>query len=116
MCCTLYIVPTPDTVNVTAASTQIVGQPLILECDVTTVRGITSRVDIVWSSNGEELERAEGLDNFIVTNYSVLYTELYTIPQLSTLDQGRTVTCDVLINVMSPVSATDSVTLNVTGT
>ena len=111
----LYLVPIPDTVNVTAKSTQIVGQPLILECNVTTVRGITSRVDIVWSSNDEEVERTEGLDNFSATNYSVLYTELYVIPQLSTLDEGRTITCGILINAMILVTATDSVTLNVTG-
>ena len=107
--------PTPDTVNVTATSAQIVGQPLILECDVTTVRGITSRVDIVWSSNGEELNRTEGLNYSSTTNDSVLFTETYTIPQLSTSDEGRTITCDVFINAMTPVTATDNVTLNVTG-
>ena len=111
----LYLVPTPGTVNVTVVRPQTVGQQLTLECDVTTVRGITSRVDIVWSSNGVELERTEAVNNSITTNYSVLYTEFYVIPQLSTLDEGRTITCDVFINAMSPVIATDSVILNVTG-
>ena len=111
----LYLVPTPGTVNVTVVRPQTVGQQLTLECDVTTVRGITSRVDIVWSSNGVELERTEGVNNSIATNYSMLYTEFYVIPQLSTLDEGRTITCHVFINAMPPVTATDSVTLNVTG-
>ena len=111
----LYLVPTPGTVNVTVVRPQTVGQQLTLECDVTTVRGITSRVDIVWSSDGSELERTEGVNNSIGTNYSMLYTEFYVIPQLSTLDEGRTITCHAFINAMPPVTATDSVTLNVTG-
>ena len=91
------------------------GQSLTLGCRITTVRGITSRVDIVWSSNGEELERTEELNPSSTTNDSLLYTEFYTIPQLNTLDEGRTITCDVFINAMTPVTATDNVTLNVTG-
>ena len=94
---------------------QTVGQSLTLESTITTVRGITSRVDIVWSSNGSELERIEGLNHSSTTNDSVIYTDFYTIPQLSTLDEARTLMCDVLVNTISPVMATDSVTLNVTG-
>ena len=118
LCIVLYIictvVPTP-LIKVTIINNQTVGQSLSLGCRITTVRGITSRVDIVWSSDGAELNRTEELDPSSTTNYSVLYTELYIIPQLSTLDEGRTITCDVLINAMSPVTTTDSVTLNVTG-
>ena len=96
-------------------SDQIVGQPLTLDCQVNTVRGITSRVDIVWSSNGSELQRTEGLVHSSTTDDSVLYTEFYTIPQLSTLDEHRTITCDFFINATSPIATTDSITLNVTG-
>ena len=94
---------------------QTVGQSLTLESSITTARGITSRVDIVWSSNGLQLMRVEGLNHSSMADYLVLYTELYIIPQLSTLDEGRTITCDVLIDVMPPVTTTDNVTLNVTG-
>ena len=91
------------------------GQSLTLECSITTVRGITSRVDIVWSSNGSELKRIEGLNHSSITNDSVLYTEFYTIPQLSSLDEYRTITCELFVNTLSPVTVTDSVALNVTG-
>ena len=94
---------------------QTVGQSLTLESSITTVRGITSTVDIVWSSNNSQLMRIDGLNYSSTTNDSVQYTEFFTIPQLSTLDEGRTIICDVFINAMSPVTATDSVTLNVTG-
>ena len=91
------------------------GQSLTLKCSIVTVRGITSRVDIIWNSDGTELERTERLNDGSIVNHSVMYTEFYTIPQLSTLDEARVVACDVLINTIPPVMATDSVTLNVTG-
>ena len=111
-CCT--VVPKPS-LEINIMSNQTVGQSLTLEGSITTVRGITSRVDIVWSSNSLQLIRIDGLNLSSMTNYTVLYTEIYTILQLSTLDEGRTITCDVFINALTPVTATDNVTLNVTG-
>ena len=112
--CLFYItVPTPN-VTVTAPNTQTVGQSLTLQCEVTTVRGITSRVDIVWNSNGTELERTNGVSSTTMNNLLV-YTDSYTISQLSTTDEGRVIQCEVVINASPPVTANDSITLNVTG-
>ena len=91
------------------------GQSLTIECTITSVRGVNSRVDIVWSSNGSELAILKGLNYTFATNDSVIYSEVYIIPQLSTLDDGRTLMCDVIINAISRVMAIGSVTLNVTG-
>ena len=91
------------------------GQSLILQCEVTTVRGITSRVDIVWSSGGTELRRTNGILLAIAVN-SLAYTDSYTISQLSTTDVGRVIHCKVVINAMPPVMASDSITLDVIGT
>ena len=87
------------------------GQPLTLESTVTTVRGITSRVDIGWSSNGSMLQLTEGFNYTSTSNNAVIYTDIYTIPQLSTADEGRTIQCDTYI---TSATASDSVTLNVT--
>ena len=112
----LYVVPKPlIKASIINNQLQAVGESLTLESTITTVRGITSRVDIVWSSDGTELKRTEGLNHSSIANDSVIYTEFYTISQLSTLDEARAIRCDVLINTTSPVMATDSVTLNVTG-
>ena len=108
-----FSVPTP-TVSVTAPNTQTVGQSLTLQCEVTTVRGITSRVDIVWSSNGTELERRNTVSSTIMDNLLV-YTDSYIISQLSTTDDGRVIQCEVMINVSPSVMASDSITLDVTG-
>ena len=98
----------------TAPNTQTVGQSLTLQCEVTAVRGITSRVDIVWSSSGMELERMNDVSSTTIDNSSV-YTHSYTISQLSTTDDGRVIQCKVVINTSSSVKATKSITLDVTG-
>ena len=96
---------------------QTVGQSLTLQCEVTTVRGITSRVDIVWSSNGTELNRTNSTTPItpIMISNSLVYTDLYTIDILSTDDEDRSYDCEVVIYASPPVMASDSVTLDVTG-
>ena len=99
----------------TAPNTQIVGQSLALECSVTTVRGITSRVDVVWSIDGALLERNEGLNLTIRTPSSTSLSNTYSIPHLSTDDEDRMYQCEMVINTDPLVVATSNLTLNVTG-
>ena len=111
------IVPIPS-VTINILDNQTVGQSLILQCDVTTVRGITSRVVIMWSSDGSGESGVDiigGVNTSSVTNDSLLFTDTYTIPQLSTADENKEYQCEVLIDTESPVIATGSVTLNITG-
>ena len=108
-----YVVPTP-TVSVTALNTQTVGRSLTLQCEVTTVRGITSGVDIVWSSGDTELERMNGVSSTTMDN-SLVYTGSYTISQLTTTDEGRVIQCEVMINASPSVMASNGTTLDVTG-
>ena len=111
----LFYIPVPTpTVSLTAPNTQTVGQPLTLQCKVTTVRGITSRVDIVWSSNGTELNRTDSISLSMMDNL-LMYTNSYTISQLSTTDDGRVIQCEVVINSSPSVMANNSVTLDVMG-
>ena len=109
----MYIVPDP-TVSVIAPDTQIVSQPLMLQCEVTTVRGIISRVDIVWSSGGTVLRRINDTTAVAMDN-SLLYTDFYTISQLNTTDDDRMIQCEVVINATLLVMANDGIILNVTG-
>ena len=82
---------------------------------MTTVRGITSRVDIVWSSDGVELQRNEGVHFRSASDNSVVYTASYEIVQLSTNDDDKTYLCEMFVNVTPSVMSNASVTLNVTG-
>ena len=99
---------------VNTPNTQTVGQSLTLQCEVTTVRGITSRVDIVWSDGSIELERMNDV-SLTTMNNSLMYTHSYTISQLTTTDDGRVIQCELMINTSLLVMATDSITLDVTG-
>ena len=109
--------PIPS-VTINILNNQTVGQSLILECDVTTVRGITSRVVIMWSSDNSGESRLDVIgeaNTSLLVNDSMLFTDTYIIPQLSTADENKEYQCEVFIDAESPVTANDSVILNVTG-
>ena len=101
--------------KVDAPSIQVVSKPLTLECNITTVRGITSRVDIVWSSNGLELKKIEGVKSNLTKNGLILYMDSYTISRLGTVDESRTYQCGIIINQVIPMNVYGGVTLDVTG-
>ena len=98
----------------TAPNTQTVGQSLTLQCEVTTVRGITSRVDIVWNSDGMELKRTDNISSTTMDN-SLVYTNSYTVSQLSTDDEDRDYWCEVVINSDPTITSSANVTLDVSG-
>ena len=109
-----YLVPTP-TVNVSAPSTQIVGQSLMLQCNGSIVSSINVPVDIVWSDSSGVIRRMNNVVAITINNSSV-YTDSYTISQLNTTDESRIIQCEVVINANpTPVNASDSITLDVTG-
>ena len=61
-----------------------------------------------------ELERMNNVSSTTMDN-SLVYTDSYTISQLSTTDDGRVIQCEVVIDSSPSVTGTDSITLNVTG-
>ena len=109
------LVPIPS-VTINAPSNQTVGQSLTLESSITTVRGITSRVDIVWRSNGIELKRIMGANASSTNGNTEVYEDTYHIPLLSTTDDGRVIECEIVIMTTPSIVATNNnVTLDVTG-
>ena len=94
---------------------QIVGQPLMLECAMSTPRGIDSRVDIVWSRDGVEVERINDVSSNFSSPKVVVYTNIYTIPLLGTYDDDVVYECEVIINSSPAYIIRDSVTLDVIG-
>ena len=109
----LILVPTPIII-VTAPNTQAVGQSLTMQCEVTTVRGITRRVDIVWSSDGIILRRINGA-TATTMDTSLVYTDSYTMSQLSASDDGRVIQCEETIQAIPSQSSSDTFSLDVTG-
>ena len=94
---------------------QTVGQSLLLECVVTAVRGITSTMDIIWSSGDVMLNTERNVSINFTTLYTASYTSTYIIPLLSTLDDDVAYSCEVVINTNPPVTATGSTKLDVIG-
>ena len=109
-----HLVPVPD-VNLSTLTTQTVGQSLALQCEVTAVMGITSTVNIVWSSGGGTVLRSMNSVSSVMMGDSLVYIDSYTILQLSTTDEGRAIQCEVMINASPPVMASDNIILDVTG-
>ena len=68
----------------------------------------------MWSSDSAELNRTDGISSTTMDN-SLVFTDSYTILQLSTTDDGRVIQCEVVINTSPSVMASNSITLDVTG-
>jgi len=79
-----------------------VGDLLSLECNVTTVRGITSSVDIVWITNDEEVRRVNNVSGE-TRSKSKVYKDYYDIPR-SLLKNNSIYYCQVIINTKQLVS------------
>ena len=101
--------------NETLRDPLAIGDPLTLDCTVTAVRGISSSVDIIWTTGGRVVRRV----NDVIAdaeNDSVTYTDSFEISSLSAIDNGRVYQCTVVINA-SPqaVVATSQFILNFPG-
>ena len=91
-----------------------VGNPLTLDCTVTAVRGISSSVNIIWTTGGRVVRRVDNITADI-ENDSTIYTDLFEISSLSAIDNGREYQCTVVINATRPVYNSDQFILTFTG-
>ena len=100
---------------VTALNAPTVGQPLMLECVMSTPTGISSTVDVAWRRDGVELEYIENISSNFSSPEVVVYTNIYTIPLLGTYDDDIVYECEVIINSSPILKIADSIIINVTG-
>ena len=87
-----------------------IGDPLTLDCTVTAVRGISSSVDIMWTTGGRVVRRVDDITADI-ENDSAIYTDSFEISSLSAIDNGREYQCTVVINANPSVRSSDQITL-----
>ena len=87
-----------------------VGDPLTLDCTATAVRGISSSVDIIWTTGGRVVRRVDNITADIENDYAI-YTDSFEISSLSAIDNGREYQCTVVINASQPVYNSDNITL-----
>ena len=92
-----------------------IGDPLMLDCTVTAVRGISSSVDIIWTTGGRVVRRVNDTVADI-GNESAIYTDSFEISSLSAIDNGRVYQCTVVIDASPKVFGSDQIILNFDGT
>ena len=109
-----FVVPSPSVILI-AADIQTVGQSLSLECIMTTVRGITSRIDIQWRRDGVEIRKIIEVSVSSSTSSSILYRDFYNISLLTTAEDGRVYQCEGVINTTPNLTAESSIILDVLG-
>ena len=108
-----YIVPTPA-VTVSVPNILTTGQSLTLDCSIVAVRGITSRVDVVWYDNGVQVRRMDNITASIINGIAVVYTDSLNISSLTRQHDGRVYSCEAIINSEPLTTAFSSIRLNVT--
>ena len=102
----------PFEINIAAQSLHQVGDPLTLDCNIQDRSGITSPLEIVWTTNTLVLQRTNITPS--VNDGSSVYTDSYTIMQLTTSDHGRVIQC-IANRTDPPVMDGSNIILNVTG-
>ena len=110
----IFAVPSPSVI-VIVPDTQIVGQSLSMECVMTAVRGIASRIDILWRSDGVEIKKTIGAVFTSSTVSSILYRDFYNISLLTTAEESRIYQCEGVINTAPHLTAESNITLDVFG-
>ena len=91
-----YTVPLP-VVEVTTLNTPTLGLSTTLQCSAISVRGISSRVDIIWTTGNTTERRVDGIVPDI-TNNSAIYNDLLVTQPLLIPDDGRVYQCTVIFN------------------
>ena len=109
----IYSVPTP-VVNISAPNNLTTGQSVTLDCSIVAVRGITSRVDIVWYGNGIQVRRIDNITASIINGTTAVYMDSLNISSLTRQHDGRLYSCQAIINNEPPTIAFSSIRLNVT--
>jgi len=75
------------------------------------VRGITSRVDIIWTNGSNtQVRRANNVAASNI-NTSAVYNDIFVIPSLDISDISGVYQCEVVINSSPPIKVKDDFTI-----
>ena len=108
-----YTVPSP-VVEVTTLNIPTLGQSTTLQCNAFSVRGISSRVDIIWTTGSTTVRRVDGVIPNI-TNTSAIYSDLLITQPLRIPDDGRVYQCTVIFNTSPRIVRSRFITLDFPG-
>ena len=97
-------------VDVTTMENAIIDHSLTLQCTVTTVTDINSRVDIVWSTGNKQVRRVNNVPASDIITLTA-YEDTFVTPPLDISDIGSVYQCKVIINSSPPTMAQDDFTI-----
>ena len=80
------------------------------------MRGITSRVDIIWTTGDTQVRRVNNVTASSNINSTSVYYDSFIIPSLNISDIGSVYQCEVLINSIVPATANADFTIPIPGT
>ena len=103
-------------VEVMATGIPAINQSLTLQCTANIVRGISSTVDIIWTTGDTQVRR---VNNVIVSsniNSTSVYNDSFIIPSLDISDIGSLYQCEVLVNSVIPTKAKADYIIPIPGT
>ena len=83
--------------ELTAANLPTIDQPLILQCTATIMKGITSTVDIIWTTGNAQVRRVNNVTASSNTYSQSIYNDSFIIPSLKFSDIGNVYECEILI-------------------
>ena len=105
------------TIEISSTTSTEIGQPFILQCNATIiVRGITSTVDIIWTTDNTQVRRVNNVTASSHTNSSSTYNDSLIIPSLNISDIGSAYECEVLVDSVFPTRTKSNFTISVPGT
>lgn len=123
----LYFTVLTPTVRIFSINTQMLYERSNLQCNVTAVRGITSRVDIIWKKGNTTVRRVEDVTANLVENtthfvissvnhtVTAVYSDEIVTPPLGVSDDGEVYQCEVIINTNPRINATGRIVLDFPG-
>ena len=100
-------------INIVHLNDQIVGQPLTLQCSISSEVEIPSRVNFMWRSDSLSILRKVEV---LTTMYnSKAYVDTYNFSQLSTDNNERTYICEVVVSKVPLLVVSSNITLDIIG-
>ena len=103
-------------VEVMTENSPTIYQPLILQCVATIVRGITSTVDIIWTTGDTQVRRVNNVTASSNINSTSVYSDSFVIPSVNISDIGSVYQCEIIINSILPTTAKANFTISIPGT
>ena len=94
----------------------MIYQPLTLQCTTTIVRGITSTVDIIWTTGDTQVRRVTNVTASSSINSTSVYNDLFITPSLNISDIGSVYQCEVLVNSILPITNKTDFVIPIPGT